>query len=186
MKLHLLQERAACYLSAAYARICQKRNMIVTHKKGKEKANGALNVAMQWQNLGWWSVVVCFHTHIIDAFLRLVYHIIPVAFPTCHGELPKEKLQKLAQLTRKVMKYSKKDDTHKELPAAHTFSASYIAFFHFMARAYCQIMSGKLAQFFGKPQDHTCASSKFLVRCKKTFVFGRRSILTIIQGEGYV
>ena len=96
----------------------KKGNMIVTHKKGKEKANGALNVAMQWQNLGWW-----FHTHIIDAFLRLVYHIIPVAFPTCHGELPKEKLQKLAQLTRKVMKYSKKDDTHKELPtAAHTFS----------------------------------------------------------------
>ena len=128
---------------------------------------------------------VCYHTHIIDAFLRLVYHIIPVAFPTCHGELPKEKLQKLAQLTRKVMKYSKKDDTHKELPAAHTFSASYIAFFHFMARAYCQIMSGKLAQFFGKPQDHTCASSKFLVRCKKPYIFGGRSILTIIQGEGY-
>ena len=107
--------KSSGYLSAAYARIYSILEIIAAHKKEK-----AVNV-WRCSDGRILADVVAFSqlvAHIIDAFLRLVYHKRfsepPRHQGSLYGELPKEKLQKLAlQAPVVVMKYSKKDTTQR-------------------------------------------------------------------------
>ena len=136
--------KSSGYLSAAYARIYSILEIIAAHKKEK-----AVNV-WRCSDGRILADVVAFSqlvAHIIDAFLRLVYHkrfsepTTKPRFPSLYGELPKEKLQKLALKALRSHEIFK-ERRHKEPPhISNMLYTTYIAFFHFIACCYCQIMS---------------------------------------------
>ena len=148
--------KSSGYLSTAYARIysssqpCSVLEIIAAHKIRKRESQWSIRavcVTMQWQNLGWCCGFFTVVAHIIDAFLRLVYHkrfsepTTKPRFPSLYGELPKEKLQKLALKALRSHEIFK-ERRHKEPPhISNMLYTTYIAFFHFIACCYCQIMS---------------------------------------------
>ena len=144
-------------MSAAYARIysssqpCSVLEIIAAHKIRKRESQWSIRAVCVTRCSGRiLADVVAFSqlvAHIIDAFLRLVYHkrfsepTTKPRFPSLYGELPKEKLQKLALKALRSHEIFK-ERRHKEPPhTSNMLYTTYIAFFHFIACCYCQIMS---------------------------------------------
>ena len=136
--------KSSGYLSAAYARIYSILEIIAAHKKEK-----AVNV-WRCSDGRILADVVAFSqlvAHIIDAFLRLVYHKRfsepPRHQGSLYGELPKRKAAKTSTTgTRSSHEiFRERYDTK----SYHTLLTCYIPpilpFFHFIACWYCQIMS---------------------------------------------
>ena len=138
--------KSSGYLSAAYARIYSILEIIAAHKKEK-----AVNV-WRCSNGRILADVVAFSqlvAHIIDAFLRLVYHKrfseppLPPRFRFSLWRVAKRKAAKTSTTgTRSSHEIFKE---RYDTKSYHTLLTCYIPpilpFFHFIACWYCQIMS---------------------------------------------